>query len=420
MKSSGWLVAAFVVSVAGSARAEMPRLSLEESVRRAIQRNVTTEVAAQEIQRAEALAKQARATWLPTIHANGTYTRLDDDRELNGRIILSANQLNANLMVTVPIIAPQRWVAHARAKDAVQLAKLSEQDARREVALATARSYLTIIAQRRVLKSSERAAATAKAHEDFAVSRVKGGVGNSLDAVRASQERATADARVKAQALALLRAQEALGVILGEDGPVDASDDVALEAPPTLDAALGEASRRRADVIANQERVEIARKAVRDSWADYMPVLSAVAQPFYQNPPTFSQPLTGWTAQLLLQLPLFDGGARYGLADERRAVREQARSQLEATLRQAKSEVRTAFAAMQRSDEALVDAREAAKLAAEALELAQIAYRAGATSNIEVVDAERRAHEAETAAAIAEDASRQARLDLLAACGRFP
>ena len=59
-------------------------------------------------------------------------------------------------------------------------------------------------------------------------------------------------------------------------------------------------------------------------------------------------------------------------------------------------------------------------MAREALELSQLAYRAGATSNIDVVDAERRARDAETDAAVAEDASRRARLDLLAAAGRYP
>ena len=61
-----------------------------------------------------------------------------------------------------------------------------------------------------------------------------------------------------------------------------------------------------------------------------------------------------------------------------------------------------------------------AKLAREALDLANRAYRAGATSNIEVIDAERRARDADTAAVIAEDNVRQARLDLLAAAGQFP
>ena len=55
-----------------------------------------------------------------------------------------------------------------------------------------------------------------------------------------------------------------------------------------------------------------------------------------------------------------------------------------------------------------------------ALRLSELAYRAGATSNLEVIDAERASRDADTAAAIAEDAARQARLDLLAASGRFP
>jgi outer membrane protein TolC len=75
---------------------------------------------------------------------------------------------------------------------------------------------------------------------------------------------------------------------------------------------------------------------------------------------------------------------------------------------------------MRRADQALVSAQNAAKLAKEALDLANLSYRAGATTNIEVLDAERRSLDAETAAVIAEDAARQARLELLAASGRFP
>ena len=72
------------------------------------------------------------------------------------------------------------------------------------------------------------------------------------------------------------------------------------------------------------------------------------------------------------------------------------------------------------ADAALEAARAAASLAGQALDLATLAYRAGATTNIEVIDAERRARDADTAVAIAEDNARQARLDLLAASGKFP
>jgi outer membrane protein TolC len=52
--------------------------------------------------------------------------------------------------------------------------------------------------------------------------------------------------------------------------------------------------------------------------------------------------------------------------------------------------------------------------------LSQVAYRGGAFTDIEVIDAERTARDADTAVAVAEDGARQARLDLLAATGRFP
>jgi outer membrane protein TolC len=89
-------------------------------------------------------------------------------------------------------------------------------------------------------------------------------------------------------------------------------------------------------------------------------------------------------------------------------------------VRQARSDVRLAFESVKRAEASLAAAGNAARLAKSALELATLAYRAGATTNIEVVDAERRARDAETAAAVAEDNARQARVDLLAATGRFP
>lgn len=118
------------------------------------------------------------------------------------------------------------------------------------------------------------------------------------------------------------------------------------------------------------------------------------------------QPAQGWQAQLLLTLPFFDGGSRGGVAAERDALESEARLQLESALRQVKNEVRTSFEVLLRTDETLAAARDAARLAREAADLARLAYRAGATTNLEVIDAERRARDAETDAALAEDGAR--------------
>ena len=82
--------------------------------------------------------------------------------------------------------------------------------------------------------------------------------------------------------------------------------------------------------------------------------------------------------------------------------------------------MRVSFEEMLRADQGLASARDAARLAHKAYDLATLAYRAGASTNIEVLDAARQARDADTATAQAEDLSRQARLDLLVSAGRFP
>ncbi|HWT86868.1 MAG TPA: TolC family protein, partial [Myxococcales bacterium] len=152
----------------------------------------------------------------------------------------------------------------------------------------------------------------------------------------------------------------------------------------------------------------------------YMPLLSAVAQPFYNSPSTSTVPETGWQAQLVLSIPLFDGGFRYGARRERSALFEESKAQLEGLLRQARSEVRASFDSVRGADDSLRSARRAASLARQALDMSMLAYREGATNDLEVVDAERRARDADVVALVAEDTARQARIDLLAASGRFP
>ncbi len=396
-----------------------PVITFDEAVKRSMTRNGMARVADQEVRRAQALVEQVRAAWLPILTANGTYTRLDHDRVLAGSTIVGVDSVNANIVLNVPLIAARAWADTSRAKDNKLAAMLSAADVRRQLALSTGRAYLTVIAQRRILQTSLQARDTARAHEEFSKSRLEGGVGNRLDAVRAGQERATAETRVFNQTIALTRAQEALGILAADNGPLDATE-VSLGEAPTLKAAIGEAERTRADVVVARQRVDANKRSQDNAYTDYLPLLNAVAQPFYQNPATLTLPTTGWQAQLLLSIPIFDGGLRYGYEHERDALLAQSKARLEGQLRMARSEVRVAFEALQRTDDALSRAREASSLAEESLELSQIAYRAGATSNIEVVDAERRARDAETEAAIAEDASRQARLDLLAASGRFP
>ncbi len=402
-----------------SAPPAMPRVSFAEAVSRALASHPTIASARAQVRRAEALVAQARGALLPSVAVTALYTRLDDDRVLSGRVIAGADQLSANAQVSVPLVNLRGWTAMRRADLGVDVARATVDDARRAVAVATARAYLAVSSQHRIAATTERAPANATAHRDFALARFEGGIGNRVDVVRASQEVASLRSTLATQRATLARMQESLGVLLGADAPIDAVEDIDTPTLPPLERALADA-RSRSDVRASAARADVADRAARDLWVEYAPTLAAVFQPFYQNPATLTQPLTGWQAQAVFSWVLFDGGARYGLTRERQALRDDAAAQLEAALRQARSEVRSAFAAIRETDAAAVASHEASHLADEAMDLADTAYRAGATSNLELIDAQRRARDARAAANSADDNAREARLNLLIAAGRFP
>jgi outer membrane protein TolC len=425
-----WL-ACGILLVATAARAEvaplasgdptpaLTKVTWQQALDRALARSPSIVVARQEIERASALVREARAGWLPTLTGNGTYVRLDSARTLAGMTTTPMSQWNGNLQLNVPLVAPTAWANDAHARDNRDVASLNAADTRRQLATAVARAYLTVILQHRQLEVVARARQTAFAHYDYAHTRLLTGLGNGVDDARAEQQLRTTEAQLENARTALVRAQSALATLLSEEDLVDAADEVTLTpASPPADAVAA-ARANRADVRALEARRAATAHLRRDDWVYYAPSLLAQAQAFEQTR-TPLQPGRGWQAGLVLSIPFYDGGLRYGVQRERQAADEEARAQLEGLLREVSVDVRTAVAVVRNSDESLRSARAAAAAAVTAATLADKSYRAGASTNIEVIDAERQARDAESQVALAEDAARQARLDLIVATGAFP
>lgn len=424
LKIGAALVWAFLLALAttvGYAQ-ETPktiRVTWQQALDQAAARNPSAYVAQQEIARADALVREARAGWLPILTGNGSYVRLDSERTFAGTVTTPISQWNANLQLTVPLVAPSAWANSWHAQDNRALATASAADVRRQLATAVGRVYLTVLLQHRQLEVAARARDTASSHYDYAHTRLGLGLGNGVDDARAEQELRTDEAQLKDAETGLVRAQSALATLLSEENLVDVADAFDLANAPAADAALDSARSRRADVRAQEARRTASAHLRRDEWVYYAPSLLAQAQAYKQTE-TPLQPGAGWQVAVVLSIPFYDGGIRYGVRREREAADEEARAQFEATLRQVSVEVRTAFRVVANADESLRSAREAAAAATTAAMLTDKSYRGGASTNIEVVDAERRAHDADSAVALAEDAARQARLDLLVATGAFP
>ena len=411
---------AIVLSVGAGASAQtIEAITFDEAIGRAVTNNPSMRRAEAGILRAESLLQQTRAQSLPSLNANLITNVIGPVPEFGGQTIIPRSQLNSSLALGVPLLQPVSWAQRKQALDQITVSERSAEDVHREVAVNTADAYLAIIAAKRVLQLSEAARDNARAHYDYAQQRFQGGLGSRLNALRAQQELSSDETRVEEARLAVMRAQEALGVLVAADGPIDAAAeptfDVPAETTSDKDLVYGRTDLR--VVLAQQSAAE---RVVRDSWRDYLPSVNALFAPQVLSPSGLFSPSRSWSVAFVAAVPIWEAGERRGRARERQAALDVVRAERANAERQATSEVRTAREAIQITERALAAARAAAEQAEEVVRITDVAFRAGATTNIEVIDAQRRARDAETAAAIAEHAVRRARLELLVATGRFP
>jgi outer membrane protein TolC len=397
----------------------LEQVTFEEAVRRAVSSHPTVRQAAADVLRAQAVLQQSRARTRPSLDASFTTNVIDPVTSFGGESIVPRTQTVTTAGLTVPLFTPVTWAERNQAADQVTVSERVQADARRAIATATGEAYLAVIAGRRIVELNERARDTARAHYDYANQRFQGGLGSRLNALRAQEDVSAAEARVEDARLAVRRAQEALGVLIAADGPADAANEPVFQLPPD-GVTDGELIRGRQDVQVTVAREAAAVRVAADSWKDRLPEASAIVTPQVVTPAGLFADPRSWRASFLVSVPLFDAGERQGRARERQAFVDVARLERENLERQAASEIRAAREAVRATERAREYARQAAEQANEVVQITDVAFREGATTNIEVVDAQRRARDAETTAAIADDAVRRARLELLLAAGRFP
>jgi multidrug efflux system outer membrane protein len=410
-----WVVLSLVV--AGPAAAQVPIRTVEfpAAIREALERNPTIGQAALAVRRAEAIVAQARSYTLPSVEVGVTNTTIDSARGFAGGVTQPQNQFAFTGNVRYQVGG---WLAVAQAKDQQVVATASSAEARQGIAVAAAQAYLSIVAARRQVEVQERARATAQAHFEFADRRFAAGVGSALNRLRAQQALTNTEVLVEQARLALDRAREVLGVILTADGPIDAGAEPAFDMPAAVDEAAWVGTRP--DLVTQAAIRRAAERVVKDYWREWAPLPVLSFDPQIIAPKTLFQPARTWRFSVSMVQPLFDGGQRRATQRIRQTAVDLSALTFTGLQIQARSEVRLAQTTLSSLDRSLATARAATAQAAEVLRITTTAFDVGATTNIEVIDAQRSLRDAETAAVSVEDAVRRARLDLLVAVGRFP
>ena len=394
-----------------------PKMEFDEAIKQAVAKNPSVQRAATNITRAELLLQQSRLILYPTVTATAVNATLDSARGFAGGVTQPQNQTTFAGGVSYPVLVPARWAQIQQARDQIVVAEAATSEVRQQIAVAAAQAYLSVIAARRQVEVTARALESARAHLDYATKRFEGGAGSRLNQLRAAQIASSDEARLEAIQNALRTAQEALGVIVVSDGPVDAGADPVLDAPGAMDENAWRAARP--DIITQAAIQRAAERVVRDSRLDWFPEVGASFDPAYVTPSGLFSPSGTWRFTLSSTYVVFDGGSRRLARRNRELTLDQSRIVMSEIEIQARSEVRLAQETVVSRQRALESARRAAQQAAEVVTITTTAFEVGATTNLEVIDAQREARDADTVAAIALDALNRAKLDLLVALGIF-
>jgi outer membrane protein, multidrug efflux system len=290
----------------------------------------------QSILRAAAQSRMALAAVLPTLNGQGSY---------NHQFYTASIPFDGAVLVVPPkdtwaATATLQWDISPRAIYAVGTAdrntdvtRLQFEDRRRTLATAIVGAMLATLATSRIAELNRVGLRSALERLALTHARLQYGQGTALDVDRAEQDVAAARALIITGDESLKQTRESLGAALGSAVPISAPGDLQLgqfETAVARTCRLNDDIEKRPDVVAARKRIEIAERGVEDANLQFAPslLLSSAAQA--ATAATLG-PLNTWGVTAAINVPLYDGGFRYGALRDSRAALEQARQALVST-----------------------------------------------------------------------------------------
>jgi len=317
--------------------------------------------------------------------------------------------VQGTLSVTQPIYTGGRTELSVDvAEEGVTASRLGIDVARRSVALGAQELGYAVL---RTVQLAGVAAAQVTAiaeHVRQAQALEDAGVAPHFDVVQANTELARARESLIAAQTAIEQARAQLRRLLAL--PPD-SDLSLIDPPPPvmpegdLPDLIDEALASRPEVQASETAVRIARFSLVLAERDLAPSVALTGSLTAQTASGFGGNNYSWQVGVVASKPLLDGGTRRGKVEAARARLRSAQLQLRSTQEEIALAVVQQYLAIGEAQEKIVAAQQGVEEARERRRMAQLRYREGLGTGIEVLDAD-------TALAAAEASLVNARYDL--------
>ena len=391
-----WLAAASSVAPAAIlsqvANAPVPTVTLDEARRRAAQVHPDAVAARGQVETASWERRSALANLVtPHISANGNYTRFSDPFFNFGTGGISPNATSATLEARYTLLGAGKLGNLKSARASLRSAEASETAAEFRTALEADRAYYEVLEDKELARVA--ADRLRRAEEQFEVARVRVLAGEAIasDSLQLSLEVNRARVGVLSSDSALAASRLTLGRLIGISGPAEATpldSAVPPALPMTLDEAIAEMRLRGPEITAARAAERRADAIVLAERELYLPEITVGATAGAYDSQLFPDALHRSQLAVTVSLPLWNAGQRELTVARARADRNVARAERQDQERAAGERVAQSYHGYGTARAGIELALVGVAVATENYRVQRARYREGATTILDLLEAQ--------------------------------
>lgn len=392
-------------TMASAAMAESVDMTLEESVRTALDNNYNIKQQEAEYDSAVWARHQARRSFGPTVNWQSTATKM------GGKYYDSANlsrSFGNGLTLTMPIYTGGQLEGAIKAADlAMNANELGLELCKQQVKAATMSAYYQALQAKNQIKVAQDSVNTLTEHLKNVNAQYTVGTVAKSDVLGTQVQMANAEQNLinanNSYDVAIASLNNVMGLPTDTElNLTDSLDYNVYEIP--LEECTAYARNNRPDVLMADYQVAIAEAGVQQAKAGYMPKVSAQASKSWAGEDPFGSDETdkrygqnnNWTAGVVLSWDIWDNNVTQSKVNQSKAAVAKAEAAAENTRQSGDLEVRTAYLNLKAAEKSINTTQVAVDKAQEDYKIAQVRYAAGVGTNLDVMDAEEKLAQAQT------------------------
>jgi outer membrane protein TolC len=372
------------------------KLSMEDCVKLTLVNNKTLQRTLQEKEIARGGELKSYSAILPSVGLTGDYLRKDEVASLGPITFGDVDNYSTGLKVTQPVFAGGSIAAKINAGKLFSL--LTDQTVRaaaHDVIYSAKHSYYDVLLNQHLYQISADAVRSAQAHLDDVKQKRQGGVASDFDVLRAEVELSNFEAELIQNKNAINIAKTRLLKVMGisQDSDFTLSDElVYVPLKMTVENAVEVAFRNRPDLFSRQFDIKYQKELLKIARSNYWPTISGFYENIWANPDPHSSTKIrwghAWQAGIMATLPIFDGLSREGEIIQQKARLKQSQIDLIDTEETALFELTKAQLSIENAVEFVESQRLNLTRAEEGLRLAEVGFREGINTQVEMIDAQ--------------------------------